>query len=297
MELVCPHESHPKAVNKNSTLVVLDDCLSNCPIELPFELLTLGVGQVIARIDSCPDTQVGELGEKWRNLANSLAIAGFSVTVATPEVTYRAKSYAQSQMPTSTRRGIFGLNQAADSPKVGEIDESLTHHQRLRRAVRTILGVTGIGVAAPDDLPQDSPSVGLVLGAENCDLLGVCAQACPQGALALHTTDGVTQLLQDPGRCSGCGICLKSCPAKALQVTGRAGWQSLAYSQLVQLSRRHTSRCRKCQVEFPIVSDRPANAGRGLCPTCSFKFDNPFASITPEQMIARFNGSSGQSSN
>jgi len=70
--------------------------------------------------------------------------------------------------------------------------------------VATMLG--GIGV---DD---GAAPLGLVTISERCTGCGMCATACPTGALVSHTVDGGLSLMFDPARCPGCGRCVARCP-------------------------------------------------------------------------------------
>ncbi len=285
VELVCPHEKRPMASVSGSTVVVLDGCLADCPLELPFELVAMRISKVIVRGDSCSSGRTPALLGKLQDLLTAFGDLGVEVVEFFPTELLDCDVYRQSQMPTATRRGLFGFASALPDDAPPLPNESLSSHRRLRTALRTLVSADSLA-----ELP-DSPGPGLILRASNCDVLGVCVNACPEGALALQSVDGHTRLLQDAGRCDGCRECLEACPIGALQVESQAGWHSLVSGDLVEVTTEKTAKCRKCGVMFP------DGAGRGLCPTCSFRRENPFGSISPQEMIRRMQEQSGKQFN
>jgi len=60
------------------------------------------------------------------------------------------------------------------------------------------------------------PERSLRLG--RCTACGTCARACPNGAIAMHDDQPVT----DTGRCAFCGQCAAACPTGAREIVGRA---------------------------------------------------------------------------
>ena len=63
-----------------------------------------------------------------------------------------------------------------------------------------------------------------LVNTQKCAGCGLCAEACPRGAI--HVIRGKAQI--EPALCVGCGICAQVCPQKAIQATVPVGWR--AYS-------------------------------------------------------------------
>lgn len=52
-----------------------------------------------------------------------------------------------------------------------------------------------------------------------CVACGVCAKACPRGAIAIHR--GCYAIINE-NACIGCGLCTKACPASCINMMERS---------------------------------------------------------------------------
>jgi len=72
----------------------------------------------------------------------------------------------------------------------------------------------GMGCASRAGKLWQHSTVSPVLREERCTGCGICAEHCPEGAIAIRGT-----AVRDAGLCSGCGECLGRCPESAWKVS------------------------------------------------------------------------------
>jgi ferredoxin len=155
-----------------------------------------------------------------------------------------------------------------DRPPVGRTRRGVLDAGALPVARRALLGLPGSHPTSP------APA-------------GSAQQRLIAEALTLTVDAERSTLSQLPQRCSGCGRCVTSCPVQAISAVGHHPWAVLREVRAVPLAQPSTCRCVECGAA--VVADADADV---LCPTCAFRRDSPFGSITPEQMLARLRASS-----
>ncbi len=104
-----------------------------------------------------------------------------------------------------------------------------------------------------------------------CTLCGVCAEACPTGALSLLWTEGEAQLNLRARACTGCGVCVDVCPFGAVRTGVAPATGILVRSPLLACPRCGQPALpeafwRKLSRRFE--GDEPAMQRAKLCPTC-----------------------------
>lgn len=99
---------------------------------------------------------------------------------------------------------------------------------------------------------------------ESCTHEGICAAACPSGALTrVERADGSVGLDFEAATCVGCGLCVRLCPHDALSLA-QAGDASLPHDSAPRALTRHAlTICTQCDASFV------ASAGADLCPRCA----------------------------
>ena len=97
----------------------------------------------------------------------------------------------------------------------------------------------------------------------NCCHEGVCAAACPSGALSLVDNDDHHAGLDfNAAACIGCGLCEQLCPHGALSLAQAGPADAAAPVMPVALTRHPLRRCTRCDDEFVAREDT------ALCPRC-----------------------------
>jgi ferredoxin len=265
VELVCPEHPDPSRGNPAAYVIRLPGCLADLRAHVPLELLVLGAGTVVLRLDGC--SRSSDARSRHAAAAGlTAALRGRAVVLAGGSTGSRRRTVLDAHRMPIARRALF-LLPASDLPPLPP--EHATAHQRLSAAVTTLAAGT---TAALGDV--DGP--GLALAAEGCTASGVCVRACPEDALSLRPGGGSTELRFDPGRCSGCSLCIEICERNALSAGGHVAWSAVLHSSPIVLARITTTRCRRCRAEF-----HPEDDGATLCPVCAFRTAHPFGSALP----------------
>ncbi len=117
-------------------------------------------------------------------------------------------------------------------------------------------------LAAASDMPlpavdhERSPVGVVTVDPVACTLCGMCAAACPTGALTFQQGEQLAELSFDARRCTGCRQCVPRCPeraAGAITLDRRVDPGALAAGRTV-LSQSRAARCESCG--GPIASER-----------------------------------------
>ncbi len=266
IELSCAeHEAAGVAVPRRVLAVRLSSCLHDVPGYAVLELLTAGARTVRLRLDGCAH---GADAGRWPTVPERL------VVIDRPPVGRTRRGVLDAGALPVARRALLGLpgSHPTSPAPAGSAQQRL--------------------IAVLADLPADEADrqrsgPAWRLSVEGCTACGVCARSCPDEALTLTVDAERSTLSQLPQRCSGCGRCVTSCPVQAISAVGHHPWAVLREVRAVPLAQPSTCRCVECGAA--VVADADADV---LCPTCAFRRDSPFGSITPEQMLARLRASS-----
>ncbi len=92
-----------------------------------------------------------------------------------------------------------------------------------------------------------------------CDQHGLCARACPSGALQLTQRPGEQGHRFSPSDCSACGLCVQLCPTQAIVLHPQGAPGCDAEPRM--LSRFRATACPVCGTETPGADP--------LCPNCA----------------------------
>lgn len=268
VRLVCAEAADRVLAGRDDTVVAWRGCLTDLPLALPFELLMLGVPQVVLDLVDCTDPQPAD----WAELAMVAGVADrLQVCDGPPDDAGRPRRVLDADaMPVLRRRSIFGLAGGSAEPPP-ELPDHGSPQQRLRAAIRALTGA----LAPPEahEVPADGWTTGaLDLCSAGCTGCRVCVQLCPTDALALATAGRRAGLGFDPSLCTGCGRCVQECLPNALSEQGRLGPPALLEEPRV-LEVFEVRACPRCLTMF---------RGPGeYCAVCTFRLQNPFGSTMP----------------
>lgn len=271
LELACAEHPDPARGDAAADVVRVPGCLADLGAHVPLELLVLGAGSVVLRLDGC--SRPAEARRRHGPAAAlTTALGGSRVVLAGERTGSRRRPVLDAHHMPVARRALLPIP-APEGPPLPP--GHATAQERLSAAATAL-----IAGSAPvlDDL--DGP--GLALTADGCTASGVCVRSCPEGALSLWTGGDTTELRFDPGRCSGCGLCIERCDRGALSTSGHVPWSAVVRSVPVVLARTTTKRCRRCRAEF-----HPVAVGETLCPVCAFRSAHPFGSVVPSGRASR----------
>ncbi len=272
LELACAEHPDPSRGDTAADVVRVPGCLADLEAHVPLELLVLGAGSVVLRLDGCSRPE--EARRRHGPVAAlTTALGGSRVVVLAGERTgSRRRPVLDAHHMPVARRALLPIL-APDRPPLPP--GHATAQERLSAAATAL-------IAGSATVLDDLDGVGLALTAAGCTASGVCVRSCPEGALSLWTEGDATDLRFDPGRCSGCGLCIERCDRGALSASGHVPWSAVVHSVPVVLARTTTTRCGRCRAEF-----HPEVVGETLCPVCAFRSAHPFGSVLPSGRASR----------
>jgi ferredoxin len=111
-----------------------------------------------------------------------------------------------------------------------------------------------------------------------CVACGVCARACPTGALEFtrDEANAAFQLCFHPEACTACGVCMHSCAPGAIQIQAAPSFdQVFNRNEPVVLLEGGLKRCSSCNAWIA------AQHTSSLCPVCGYRKKHPFGSSFP----------------
>ena len=249
VEFVCDEHPTPEVGSGGAVVVRVPGCLADLDPHLPLELLVLGVVAVRLGLDGCARAAVAR-GRHAGAIAFTAALPGHRRVEEAGRTGLRhtRRVLDARAMPVSRRRALL-LLPVARVDLHGLAAEDTTPHQRLLRAMASLLGETGMPTGLLDALAaHEGP--GIQLAAAGCVARAVCVRGCPEDALALRAegwqpgvgesgggATGVTRLEFRPRRCSGCGACTALCDVDALTIAGAGSWADLLRDDVVAPAR------------------------------------------------------------
>lgn len=177
-----------------------------------------------------------------------------------------------SQLPLS-RRGFFSAfmseatatltSAASGADKVGAAPRTFSlavvAGREAKQAATLILALAKRAGTQPSAALFPSVELGTT-----CCNHGICAAACPSGALLRHEDDAASGILFDPTACLACGVCVGVCPEHAVRLLPEGNPAHAIYPvNLQHLAHRD---CSECGEKFSGKSESQ------VCPACAKRY-------------------------
>ncbi|MBI5650039.1 MAG: 4Fe-4S binding protein [Chloroflexi bacterium] len=279
VELVCPRHPDPtKGQNENAIVLRANTCLAALGASVYLRLLSQ-VSSVAVRMDACAECAIGRVQP---HIADALDAARqffpervIAITEKPPSPKIRAVYDAKS--PPVSRRDFFRVltGESVRAATIAFTNESTPTSAAPRERQRVIHALKQLTLA---DLNVPAAFTGAIrLRADDkCTACGVCARACPTGAMQFSITDNTTyRLTCSVAQCTDCGVCGDVCEPQALQRAGAPTLAEFIASAPMTLHTGALKQCAKCNARFA------AHLEGNLCPICDFRRRNPFGSLRP----------------
>ena len=291
IELLC--ENHPKperGLKDSDAAVRIKGCLAGTGSGGYLGLLALGLETVIVRTDACSDCSLGALQSQietqihnahtlltpWK-LENSLQISG---SIEPHDLVERP--IWESSNPPLSRRDLFRMatrqGQVA-AARVLAADQTGGGKHASRERQRTLAAISHLPEPAAERsrLSLEGMGFGMLQILETCTACGVCARACPTGALQFATeADQHFQLTFRSEICNACGACTAVCRAEAIELQDAPTFEQVfANPEPALLHSGDLARCDHCNT---LYAARPDSH---LCEICEFRLKNPFGAKMP----------------
>ncbi|MGB5472166.1 MAG: 4Fe-4S binding protein [Gammaproteobacteria bacterium] len=195
--------------------------------------------------------QLPDLLEQLTGMLESRNLATITLQVADREEWNQQSQNAKQSFsgPAISRRAFF--RKAATSSMTVWMDVTRPAEERAFAPPGKLLPRT-----SRNDVVPFSPRI----DSTKCNGCNACARLCPQGAIALYSSEDILQYRLDAECCTGCDICVDVCDQKAVCVDH---WSSQVQFELPLTAHR----CRACGVPFHQPSIKTSSCD--LCAVCS----------------------------
>jgi len=299
LHLACATAAGPVRTPRRAFAVRLAGCAADLPASAYLELVAAGALSVTVHDPhpgAGPATGAADAALRRGGRSERVAVAPGSDAGQAAAPPDAAGSSARRPRPVRDA-ATLGLPRRAVLAPAGAVRpggrwRAGTEPARLRDA----LAALGLPADRPDDTPGGAGGErgARVLDAPGCTACGVCARACPAGALRLVGTGAgavrgpgaaldagaaphpaaapTATLRQDVAACTACGRCVDLCPPRVLRLVPAPAWVAAVGGGVRDVARVPLRSCARCATEF---------GGGGtarLCPGCAHRRAHPFGS-------------------
>jgi ferredoxin len=306
IELLC--EVHPDIESGLPGVecgVQVRGCLAGLGAAAYLMALAVGVQRVYPRLEVCADCPVGALAgevQEWVGRAHTLLEAWgwqerlapvWSLADALADAEAVERPCWDADNPPLSRRDLFRLagRQGSLAAARALMMESREHARvpgRERRRLLSVLPrlalepVTSPPASGMDDTGIRATGFGWASLRAGCTACGVCARACPTGALSFEDEEQTFTLAFDPRLCIACETCVHVCAPDVLSIDPAPPLASVLEVQEAQvLLQGEFRRCTRCRARFAVEGDEK------LCPVCEFRSKNPFGTALPPALVGK----------
>jgi len=301
LELICP--AHPAPATGPAGIdaaIGHGGCLASLGPSAYISLVACGFSRAAVRLDACHECPLSQVAadirqtiDKARRVLASWDMAGHVEIVeeGSSEDWQTHPVYPASRPPVS-RRKLFRRLTSAPTETIDAallVDEAPSPAKRqLPAERRRLLHALDLLPPVPPTALCPAPDAGqafVLLGVdERCTACGVCAHACPTGALDVIYDDESRcfEIQFEPRACTGCEACLHVCDPAALHWRRVPLFREFLAAGPGRVHHGVFHVCEDCGARF---AGEPS--ARGFCPTCDFRRQNPFGYKIPPRMLER----------
>lgn len=286
IELACSrHPAPAQGAVENATVIQTKTCLAALGSSRYLQLATR-VPQIRVRMDACAKCPIGRAQtEIVRALNAARIILGDRIAGITekPGADAKTRSVYDTKNPPVSRRDLFRFF-AVEGSKVANRVLSSDNEQALGKAPpperrRLINALKQLAPAESTEWQNVSVAELSVLwleADEKCTACGVCARACPTGAMQFNETqNNHYRLALTLSQCTNCGVCIDMCEPLALHRAGAPTLAELVASEPRILRTGGLKKCNRCNTQYDDHFEG------NLCPMCRYRVNNPFGSRLP----------------
>jgi ferredoxin len=289
LELLCEkNPSAPQGISAKGTGIRVKGCLAGLGTGALLALSIYDIENIFVRKDACPTCQWGTLSkqvdlqvdqakqllESWGRSHTLTCLSGLTSPVERP--------LWEAANPPISRRDLFRMlaqqGKVAMARTIDQGDQGSTHSPgRDRRRLINAVKQLSTDKAEGNPILTDGTFVTLSVS-DSCTGCGVCARACPTGALNYQKDAEETKfkLTLSPQLCIGCEFCAHVCVPEAISFEKDPSFEHVFSSpQESLLQEGQLAHCEKCKTAFAAVP------GTQFCQVCTYRRSNPFGSILP----------------
>ncbi len=294
-EIVCSLNPNIAIGDPAAAAIRVRGCLAGLGVGAYLSLANQGLTQIIVRLDACAGCPWSELClqiESQVKQAQRILAAWKLDNVllcAPPEtaVEFKKRPYWSAGSPPVSRRDLFRWRKKEKETEAE--DKNVSKYNPFRERLRILQAFRKRPLTDHNDAVLDALGFALVSINADCTACGVCARACPTGALQLTKEDGSFQLNFTPQACIGCDICSHVCVPQAITIEHAATYNQIFNTDSDQIVQQGSlTQCAKCNTYF---ADKGTTQ---LCPPCEFRRQNRFGSTLPPRLTTTLNNKTAQ---
>ncbi len=292
IELICaPHPSAETGVAETNLGIQVSSCLAGLGTGAYLILIAVGVEQILTRIDACAQcpwgSLISQIEKQVKRAQQMLAPWGLSQAIRTfsseESIELVERPFWNADNPPLSRRDLFRMASrqgqlAAARVLIEDKSSKSKSLSRERRRELNALKQFSLQELENGHFSLEGFNHAKISVSNDCTACGVCARACPTGALRFSIdADTKFHLMFSTGMCIGCEICIPVCAVNAISVT-----HDLTFEELLKQGDEHfilqegdLIECDRCRT---LIAKRP---GTNFCPLCEHRLKNPFGSDLP----------------
>lgn len=287
VELVCALHPAPEAGLPEGLGIRVPGCLAGLGTGAYLLLASLGMEKVIARTEACQECAWADLQQHVERQVSRaryfLASRGREGDIVCQPGSggMVERPLWDAKNPPLSRRDLFRM--VAQQGKVAVAhameDQNKNGGQKPGRdRLRLIAAEKHLPPATTNrSLPVGLLGFALVSASEACTACGVCARACPTGALLFEKSeDNSTYALGfAPQSCIGCEICARVCAPSAIDIDHAPLYSQVFVEETLVLQEGRLVKCEDCGA---LTAKRE---GVKLCALCAYRREHPFGTKLP----------------